>query len=245
MTDPTNRQWATPYGVLVTATMMEVDGKPEPMIDAANTAIMLGIHDPAARARFVDEMKAMIANGGVAADGERDLAVIARRHGGHAKAVRLALPPPPAPLYPTLQAVLDPDRLDGLSMAGVVDSWAEALTDEDSWHGGAVVLLELLERQIEQYGGRGDRHAIGTNLSGIVTVVLEKLGETEVACLESASLYALTMHDHWRAAGREWLLPHRGTWVRDWIKDRPVYRRLARLAGMVHRDVPSWLKEVR
>lgn len=226
---------ATPYGVLITPTVRDVDGHPEPTMSAEDIATLIGLHAGDKRRAFISELHAVKPND--------EMVPVVEKFGG-GKAARVPLPVPASPLYSSTEGVVDPDRADGLSMKGVVDSWVEALTDEPRWHERATVLLGLLGRQIEQYSSWNNRQAAGANLSGIVTVALERLEETEVGCLEAAAFYALTTHDRWRAAGKEWLLPHRKTWVKDWIKVRPVYRRLARLTDMAYRDVPSWLREV-
>ncbi|MBP2311906.1 hypothetical protein [Azospirillum soli] len=228
--------WATPYGVEIAATLMEIDGKPEPMIDGENTAILLGIHDPEKRRGFTDELRILMETGG-----SMD-AIVAKFGGG--KPTQIPILPPLKPVYPTIPHERDAGHTTtNLSLRDITDSWVDALAEESRWFDRADVFLTMLGSQIEHFGA-GARDMVGLSMSGIATAVLENLGETEIRCLEAAAFYALTMHDPWRAAGREWLLPHRKTWVRDWIKDRPVYRRLARLTGMVHRDVPSWLKEV-
>lgn len=235
MTEPT-RQWATPYGVLVTATMMEIDGKPEPMIDADSTATLYGIHDPEQRRGFTDALRALMETGG-------EMAPIIAKFGGR-EPPAVPIPPPRDPVYPTIPSDRSVDYTpENVSLRDITDEWVSLLTDSGCWFDRAGDFLILIERQIEAFG-QLPRPMVGLTMSGIVTAMLENMGEAKIDRLEPAAFYALTMHDDWRAAGRAWLLPHRGTWVRDWIGERPVYRRLARLVGMVHRDVPSWLKEV-
>ncbi|MBY6265529.1 hypothetical protein EI613_26940 [Azospirillum sp. 412522] len=236
MTEPT-RQWATPYGVLVTATMMEIDGKPEPMIDAEGTATLFGIHDPVQRRGFADALRALMETGG-------DMAPVVANFGGR-KPSSIPIPPPRDPVYPTIPSDRTIDHgAETVSLRDITDEWVSLLTDSGCWFDRAGDFLILIERQIAGLAS-APRPMVGVTMSSIVTAMLENMGEAELDRLEPAAFYALTMHDDWRAAGRAWLLPHRGTWVRDWIGERPAYRRLARLTGMVHRDVPSWLKEVR
>lgn len=228
--------WATPYGVEITATAMDLNGKPEPMMNAENMAIMLGIHDPEKRRGFADDLRALMKTGG-------SMDPLVAKFGG-GKPARIPIQSPARAIYPTIPNDRGTgDATDGASLRDAVDSWVAIVADAPRWHERADTILDCIAKQAAEFGTMR-RDLAGMAMSNIVTAVLENLGEKEVNCLQQAAVYALSAHDPWRAAGRDWLLPHRRTWVRDWIAARPVYRRLAHLTGMVHRDVPSWLKEI-
>ncbi|MGY0794236.1 hypothetical protein ACW7BJ_33230 [Azospirillum argentinense] len=231
--------WASPYGLEIAVELMKVDDREEPMMSLESTAILLGIHDPSARRGFVEDMQASMAAGG----GEMD-SIVAKHGGG--RVVTVALPPVTMPVYPRLPH----DRhsghacVEGVSLRDAVDSWVAALVEQPRWFDRSELLLAGFTEQMPMLNGVARRNDAGLSLCTHLTATLENLGETGIDCLEQAAFYALTAHDPWRSAGREWLMPHRNTWVHDWIKDRPVYRRLARLVGMNFPDVPSWLREV-
>ncbi|WP_434619285.1 hypothetical protein [Azospirillum sp. B2RO_4] len=156
---------------------------------------------------------------------------------------RIELPPLGRLLRSDIPAPGRAANKDQEQMFAALEAISSAVMTEPHWRERADGLLACIETVLVGWTDM-PRDETGFGMSGILTIVIEKLEEAEVVCLQQAAIYALCMHAPWRAAGREWLLPHRKTELADWVKDRPTYRRLARLVGMAHRDVPSWLKEV-
>lgn len=228
----------TPYGVSVPVFPVPefADPKDNPdgvAFDIDGALTMAAIHDPAARTRF----KELLHNGD---HGSLDFADF-----GGIKVPRVALPVPSRFVYPTIPddvgdgTTTDPD----VSMRGVVDTWTTAVTDTPHWSDRATILLTGVDTQITHLSAAPGR-VIGLGVAGILTAVLENLGEKEIDCLEAASFYLLSSHDDWQEAGRTWLAPFRKTWFADWIKARPEYRRFAKLHRAVWKNTPSWAAEV-
>ena len=75
----------------------------------------------------------------------------------------------------------------------------------------------------------------------IVTSALEHLAEKEIDCLEAAAFYALSVHDKWQEAGLRWLNPVADTWFKDWVAERPTYRKFAKLSKESGEKLPPWI----
>lgn len=221
-----------PYGMFPTAYGVSVPVfKPAPgtpsdpdyfLFDMEGTAVMAGIHDAAARRRFV-------------ADAER-LSGCPRfeNYGGHS-VPHLPLPRPKEPAYP---------KVAGMEGDIPVEAWATGILDCSRWDDRADFLLDIIGDNQEQAAAwvnnilTAEVSAMG--LSIVMTAALEHLCETEIDCIEAAALYALTEHDEWRRAGIAWLEPFRETWFRDWRAARPRYTAFARgLASPF--NLPRWI----
>ena len=75
----------------------------------------------------------------------------------------------------------------------------------------------------------------------MVTSRLEHWGDGFLFQLPQAVAYAISAHPAWRKAALEWLLPHRKTWVPDYMRRTPKVRAMVRLAARKVPGVPSWL----
>ncbi|APT57802.1 hypothetical protein RGI145_12445 [Roseomonas gilardii] len=231
----------TPYGIEV-----EVHRNPDAREDDEDSfavgleacALMGGIHDPAKRRAFIEAAgKAAREHGGMPLD-------FISEFGGQ-KVPRRSIIPAVAPVYSTMPTDRDGpfSNRDGFSVRDCADAIANDLLDRRRWYERSEYLMGFLGNQLPVLGNM-PKALGGLALGLIIAGVLELLGETEIDCLEQAAFYALAEHQPWRDAGRSWLLPHRKTWVADWIEKRPDYRRAARLVSHVHPDVPSWLGSV-
>ena len=230
----------TPYGVEV-----EVHRNPDVPEDhdtafwfSANACcVMAGIHDPEQRRRAVAEI------GDIArARGGFPFEVLTRFGGGPIP--RKPIGPAEDPIYAALVARGGgPVNDHGLNPRECIDGIATDLLDRHRWCDRAEYLLAFLGGNLPVLH-QLPRTLGGLSLAHILSGVLELLGEREIDCLEAAAFFAISTHQPWRDAARSWLLPHRKTWVADWIEKRPDYRRAARLVSHVHPDVPSWLGSV-
>ena len=74
-----------------------------------------------------------------------------------------------------------------------------------------------------------------------MTAQLEYWDDECICQLPQAIAYAVSLHPAWRKAELKWLMPHRETWVRDYMRRTPKVRAMIRLVSGKWPDVPSWL----
>jgi len=224
----------TPWGVDVEATVRP-DGKGgETLVfDHPATAVMMGIHDPERRASYVLDAE----DAERAGAGPGTFAELIDAYYGFA-APRIALEPPAAPLYPLLRKQLETPALTAL------DGWCDRIADAPGWRRRAPELVKLLQALTAAGSRPGPWHvedpaAMGAHMARTLTAILEHLGEPEIVRIEQAAFYALTEHQRWRLAAINWAGRCRTTWLRDWIKARPAYRKAVRLISQ-HHAPPAW-----
>jgi hypothetical protein len=220
----------TPYGVSVPVFGSGEAGTTDPdaaRIDFDGAMTIAGIHDPASRARCAAALKARMGDAKVYFS-------LFEKFGGHT-VPRVAL----SPISP--QDSFYNNMPKEIGIRDVCDPWIATVTDHPQWCDRALHLQEMLEGHVERWNGHMPHAAIALALSGMLTAVLENLGEQDIECLEAAGFYALSGHEPWRRTALDWLQPFRRTWWADWIKARPGYRRFARMTLKIHHDAPSWL----
>jgi hypothetical protein len=233
---PAGFVYPTNYGVYVPVHQSEVpvDGEERAFLFSLEaTAVAAGIYEPERRKAFCDDAAA------VAKDGGDFLALLSRYGGG--KVLRVPLPRPDRHAYDAFSVEPGGVNVPGASLRDVVDDVVTKVADQHRWCDRADALLAFCEVQ-----NRATRSVpppvSGRALSILITAVLENLGESEIECLEAAAFYAVSAHEEWNHAGRTWLMPVRKTWLADWIKARPVYRKLAALVSHTETHVPTWLQ---
>ncbi|MFE1601577.1 hypothetical protein [Methylobacterium sp. ID0610] len=222
---------ATPYGVQIKI-YRRTDLPPEHenawVFDVEASALLAGIHDPAQRRRFAEETARQ------ARPGAGDMQQVRLRledFGGH-PVPRVPLPRPDSPLYPRMPAKdLTP-----------VEAWVTGMMDHPSWHERAEFFIPLIVENMAQIGSEHDLLAdmYYVALDTIMTAALEHLGEQEIACIEAAAFYAVSMHGEWAQAGQSWLQPFRETWLRDWLRIHPGFVAFAS-ALRPALGLPDWL----
>ena len=232
MSDPGKRQpigtFPSPYGVAVPVYPSIDPSDPESRsFDLDGTMTLMGIHDPATRARCAAAVRARMGGGGL------DLSWLTEFGGA---------PPPRVALAPV--ATADAFYTGMPAVAGVrevVDAWIDRIADHHRWCDRAGHLLEMLATHVGDWDGHMPHERIALALSRMLTGVLENLGETEIDCLEASAFFILSGHAQWRESAREWLFPVRKTWWADWTAARPGYRRFVRMAGKLHTNMPGWI----
>ncbi|EHM01397.1 hypothetical protein HMPREF9946_02136 [Acetobacteraceae bacterium AT-5844] len=239
MTDqhlPSQFVYPTNYGVSV-----PVHPSPEPvdgeegafLFSLEATAVAAGIYEPERRAAFCAEAS-------IAAQEGRSFLELLAKFGG-APVLRIPLPRPVRYAYESVPTSPGGASVPGASLRDVVDELITGVSDHHRWCDRASALLAFMEVQ-SRVGNSVPAPIRGRSMSILIAAVLENLGENEIDCLEAAAFYALSAHEEWSHAGRSWLMPVRKTWLADWIKDRPDYRKLAALVSHTDIHVPSWLQ---
>jgi len=191
---------------------------------------MAGIHDPAARSRCKEAVKAVMGRGGIPFQVFTD-------HGGH-KVPKVAITSPLVPAYTEMKSILS----HSTEAKAVVENWVTLALDQRDWATRTTAFLEATgsaRKSMKEWSAPD--FVGGIVLSKSMTAGIEHLAETEIDCLEAAAFYAISSHQMWRAAGVSWLEQFRGTWFRDWARKRPAYRRLACACTEAFPDIPAWL----
>lgn len=190
-----------------------------------------GVHGKRNRAACWSELQKSSKSGAVQFE-------IFLKYGGR-KMVYATLPRPETSIYELLP--------DVKGIKDIAENWVTLTMDQKDWFDRSATLLEVcIAGSLEQAKtfsipvNLADT-TIGISLGFLITIALEHLAETEVSSLEAAAFYALSEHVGWRKAALEWLSPIKDTWFADWKRERPVYRRLARVRRKIHRDIPAWV----
>ncbi|WP_188262641.1 hypothetical protein [Azospirillum tabaci] len=219
--------YATPYGLMVDVYRVDTPAGPVLRAGLEETAKLYGIHDRLIRRRFVAEATGKT---------EAEVGELILKHGGH-ETQAVALPAPGSVVFPAYERSLSKPAREALGL------WIALVSAAPSWPERAVGLLKVFDAIMKagvKAGGRKDEVTVGADIARTLTCILEHLGEQKVDRLDAAAFYALAEHAEWAGAGRQWLAPIRGTWLRDWVAARPVYRQAAQLVSR-HRHAPSWL----
>jgi hypothetical protein len=197
------------------------------------TAVAAGIYEPERRRAFCEDAVLVAKAGG-------DFLALLSRHGG-GRVLRVPLPRPDRHAYDAFSVQPGGTNVPSGSLRDVVDDVVTKVADHHRWCDRAGALLAYCEVQYRATKSVPPSVA-GCGLSILIAAVLENLGESEIDCLEAAAFYAVSAHEEWNHAGRTWLMPVRKTWLADWMKARPVYRKLAVLVSHTETHVPPWLQ---
>ena len=209
----------TPYGVSVpVCDHPSVPGEYIFSMEAA--AICAGIYDPKERARFVADCTVA----------KRCNMTKLGEYGG-APVPRLPLCRPSSPAYPQIPK--------GDEFAIPIENWITAVMDLHRWCDRADKLLEIIEMNFRGHD-RSFEPILTLALQIMLTSTLEHLAEPEIDCLEGAAFYALSTHPEWSGPAVTWLKPMADIWFKDWVADRPMYRRFATLC-QADSDLPQWI----
>lgn len=224
---------ATPYGVSVPVYFDRGRSKDEDECyfhDIDGCMTIAGVHGHKNRQRCKDDIKAIIAKGGITFD-------VFEKHGGR-KALYLDLRKPARPVYPRLPHDMEEDL--------PIENWITLAMEHAHWDTRADVLINVIGSNLDASEGWGMPQEVqALALSQLLTASLEHLTETEIHCLEGAAMYAMTLHfKEWAKPAVEWLGPIKGTWFRDWVATRPDYARFAKLMRIVNPELPAWIAEV-
>ena len=209
----------TPYGVSVpVCDHPSVPG--EFLFSMESTAICAGIYAPKERARFVADCTAAK---------RCDMNKLCEYGGGPVPRVKLAKPRSPA--YPNIPK--------GDEFAIPIENWVTALMDFYRWCDRADKLIEIVTTNFAGHD-KSFEPVLTLGLQIMMTGALEHLAEPEIDCLEAAAFYALSTHPEWSEPAVTWLKPVAATWFKDWVGNRPMYRRLATLC-QADSDLPVWI----
>ncbi len=192
---------------------------------------MAGIHSPEMRASCTTALEAV----GVLNRAQNDmldihplaLLRVLLRHGGK-RPPFVGLPLPQMSIHEHCTT----ERFDGM-MADLIGM--DGMDDAPSTR--YETFLELAHDLLEQ--NRNIRS--GMFACAMITSQLEYWGDGKLHQLPQAVAYAVSVHPAWRKAARGWLMPHRKTWVPEYIRRKPKVRAMVRLAAKKVTDVPSWL----
>jgi hypothetical protein len=199
--------------------------------DIDGTMTMAGIFDEDSRRKCAKQVNENSAAGTVRME-------IFAQHGGH-PVPKVSLPRPTESVYKRF--ALPQEAMN------VVENWVDMALDQKDWTNRAeAILTEALPKCLEQtlsWNLPTDIRdpVIALSTSHMLTSSFEHLPDTEIDTIEAAAMFCLTLHEEWRNAGIEWLVPFRKTWFRAWVKKRPVYRNFARRMRSVDPDLPKWL----
>ncbi len=100
----------------------------------------------------------------------------------------------------------------------------------------------LLARYQELIDGSDPVYRDPMMLTAVLTAQLEHWRDGRVWQLPQAVAYALSAHPAWRQAALAWLMPHRGTWVRDYVARHPQVKTLVRIVAKNVPGMPIWLR---
>ncbi|MEZ5782751.1 MAG: hypothetical protein R3D70_14240 [Rhizobiaceae bacterium] len=222
-------QFPTPYGVSIPVFFDRGRSAKEEdcfFHDIDGCMTMAGIYDVADRDRCKAEFKGN-KPGYVTFD-------LLLKNGGR-KVPRVSIAKPRDPVYPQMP--------HGMVTEVPIENWVTLVLDHAAWHTRAVSLLEAIGSNLddsEKWAFPQELHALA--LSQMMTASIEHLVETEIDCIEAAAMYALCLHyAEWATPAVSWLEPFSQTWFRQWVAERPVYRRFANLVRIINPDLPEWI----